>query len=134
MGPFSLDLHDKGSKPAAVRAQIKQALELRLDSDAQQLDTASTDLASARRGLIRYASRLHEENGAQLSLYSARTKALTFDPDDSALPLSVEFTASANETVLEPVRAVLRELPEYTDRARPATNSPVAVRRLRRQR
>lgn len=124
MGPFSLDLHDKGSKPAAVRAQIKQALELRLDSDAQQLDTASTDLASARRGLIRYASRLHEENGAQLSLYSARTKALTFDPDDSALPLSVEFTASANETILEPVRAVLRELPEYTDRARPATTHP----------
>lgn len=124
IGPFSLDLHDKGSKPAAVRAQIKQALELRLDSDAQQLDTASTDLASARRGLIRYASRLHEENGAQLSLYSARTKALTFDPDDTALPLSVEFTASANETVLEPVRAVLRELPEYTDRARPATTHP----------
>ncbi|MEO3932308.1 DUF3320 domain-containing protein [Micrococcaceae bacterium Sec7.4] len=124
MGPFSLDLHDKGSKPAAVRAQIKQALELHLDSDAQQLDTASTDLASARRGLIRYASRLHEENGAQLSLYSARTKALTFDPDDSALPLSVEFTASANETILEPVRAVLRELPEYTDRARPATTHP----------
>ncbi|GAP53454.1 uncharacterized ATP-dependent helicase MG140 [Arthrobacter sp. Hiyo6] len=124
MGPFSLDLHDKGSKPAAVRAQIKQALELRLDSDAQQLDTASTDLASARRGLIRYASRLHEENGAQLSLYSARTKALTFDPDDTALPLSVEFTASANETVLEPVRAVLRELPEYTDRARPAKTHP----------
>ncbi|WCI09633.1 DUF4011 domain-containing protein [Arthrobacter sp. OVS8] len=124
MGPFSLDLHDKGSKPAAVRAQIKQALELRLDSDAQQLDTASTDLASARRGLIRYASRLHEENGAQLSLYSARTKALTFDPDGSALPLSVDFTASANETVLEPVRAVLRELPEYTDRARPSTNHP----------
>lgn len=124
MGPFSLDLHDKGSKPAAVRAQIKQALELRLDSDAQQLDTASTDLASARRGLIRYASRLHEENGAQLSLYSARTKASTFDPDDSALPLSVAFTASANEAVLEPVRTVLRELPEYTDRARPATTHP----------
>lgn len=124
MGPFSLDLHDKGSKPAAVRAQIKHALELRLDSDAQQLDTASTDLASARRGLVRYASRLHEENGAQLSLYSARTKALTFDPDNSALPLTVEFTASANETVLEPVRAVLRELPEYTDRARPSTNHP----------
>lgn len=124
MGPFSLDLHDKGSKPAAVRAQIKHALELRLDSDAQQLDTASTDLASARRGLVRYASRLHEENGAQLSLYSARTKALTFDPDSSALPLTVEFTAAANETVLEPVRAVLRELPEYTDRARPSTNHP----------
>lgn len=124
MGPFSLDLHDKGSKPAAVRAQIKHALELRLDFDAQQLDTASTDLASARRGLIRYASRLHEENGAELSLYSARTKALTFDPDVQALPLGVDFASSANTTVLEPVRALLRELPDYTDRARPALNHP----------
>ncbi|MEA3549227.1 DUF4011 domain-containing protein [Pseudarthrobacter sp. C1] len=124
MGPFSLDLHDKGSKPAMVRAQIKHALELRLDADRQQLDTASTDLASARRSLIRYASRLHEENGARLSLYSARTKTLTFDPNDPLLPLSTTFTSAANEAVLERVRAALRELPEYTDHARPTENHP----------
>lgn len=124
MGPFSLDLHDKGSKPAAVRAQIKQALELQLASDKQQLDTASTDLASARRALIRYASRLHEENGAQLSLYSARTKALTFGPDIQGLPLGVDFAASVDATILETVRALFRELPEYTDRTRPGTNHP----------
>jgi hypothetical protein len=124
MGPFSLDLHDKGSKPAVVRAQIKHALELRLDSDSQQLETASTDLAAARRGLIRYASNLHEENGAHLSLYSARTKALTYEQDDPAIPLGTDFTASANDSILEPVRNVLRELPEYTDRARPGKDHP----------
>jgi hypothetical protein len=124
MGPFSLDLHDKGSKPAMVRAQIKHALELSLSSDHQRLDTASTDLAAARRGLVRYASHLHEENGAQLSLYSARTKALTFDPGDPTLPLTTQFTSTANGRVLEPVRALLRELPEFTDRARPAKNHP----------
>ncbi|WP_458113481.1 DUF4011 domain-containing protein [Arthrobacter sp. R1-13] len=124
MGPFSLDLHDKGSKPAMVRAQIKHALELSLSSDQQRLDTASTDLASARRGLVRYASHLHEENGAQLSLYSARTKALTFDPTDPVLPLSTAFTSTANDNVLEPLRTLLRELPEFTDRARPAQHHP----------
>lgn len=124
MGPFSLDLHDKGSKPAMVRAQIKHALELSLSSDQQRLDTASTDLAAARRGLVRYASHLHEENGAQLSLYSARTKALTFDPSDPVLPLTTQFTSTANGRVLEPVRTLLRELPEFTDRARPAKNHP----------
>lgn len=124
MGPFSLDLHDKGSKPAMVRAQIKQALELSLSSDQQRLDTASTDLASARRGLVRYASHLHEENGAQLSLYSARTKALTFDPSDPMLPLSTAFTSTANDNLLEPLRALLRELPEFTDRTRPAKHHP----------
>ncbi|MHC6219826.1 DUF3320 domain-containing protein [Arthrobacter sp. MMS24-S77] len=124
MGPFSLDLHDKGSKPAVVRAQIKRALELRLDSDAQQLETASTDLAAARRGLIRYASNLHEENGAHLSLYSARTKALTYEPDDPAIALGTDFTSSVNDSALEAVRSVLRELPEYTDRARPGKDHP----------
>ncbi|MFP3459784.1 DUF3320 domain-containing protein [Arthrobacter globiformis] len=124
MGPFSLDLHDKGSKPTVVRAQIKHALELRLDSDSQQLETASTDLAAARRGLIRYASNLHEENGAHLSLYSARTKALTYEQDDPAIPLGIDFTSSANDASLEPIRSVLHELPEYTDRARPGKDHP----------
>ncbi|NVM96178.1 DUF4011 domain-containing protein [Arthrobacter wenxiniae] len=124
MGPFSLDLHDKGSKPAAVRAQIKQALELRLASDSQQLDTAATDLASARRTLIRYAGRLHEENDAQLSLYSSRTKSLTFDSDIPGLSLGSDFVSSVKGTILESIRTLLRELPEYTDRARPAANHP----------
>lgn len=124
MSPFSLDLHDKGSKPVEVRAQIKHALDLRLDSDSQQLDTASTDLAAARRALIRYASNLHEENGAHLSLYSARTKALTFESDDPAIPLGTEFTSSADDAVLESIRAVFRQLPEYTDHARPGKDHP----------
>ncbi|MET3719222.1 DUF4011 domain-containing protein [Arthrobacter sp. UYEF21] len=122
MAPFSLDLHDKGSKPAVVRAQIRNALELSLAADTQQLDTAATDLAAARRTLVRYAARLHEENGAKLSMYSARTKALTFEPDDPALNLGAGFAASANDTVLEPLRALFRELPEFTDRARPSAD------------
>ena len=97
MGPFSLDLHDKGSKPAVVREQIRNALELRINGDTQLLDTASTELAAARRGLIRYASRLHEENGAGLSLYGARTKSLTFEADNEALSLGPDFVASATE-------------------------------------
>ena len=36
----------------------------------------------------------------------------------------MQFTSTANGTVLEPVRALLRELPEFTDRARPAKNHP----------
>ncbi|WP_426989911.1 DUF3320 domain-containing protein [Pseudarthrobacter sp. Y6] len=124
MGPFSLDLHDKGSKPAVVRAQIKHALELRLAADKQQLETASTDLASARRGLVRYANNVHEENGAQLSLYSARTKALTYEPDHAIVPLSPELTASLNGSTLDSIRQVFRELPELTDPVRPGPAHP----------
>ncbi|TSE16656.1 DUF3320 domain-containing protein [Arthrobacter sp. KBS0703] len=124
MGPFSLDLHDKGSKPAVVRAQIKHALELRLSANKQQLETASTDLASARRGLVRYANNVHEENGAQLSLYSARTKALTYEPDHATVPLSPELTASLNDSTLSSIRQVFRELPEFTDPVRPGPDHP----------
>lgn len=124
MGPFSLDLHDKGSKPAVVRAQIKHALELSLSANMQQLETASTDLASARRGLVRYANNVHEENGAQLSLYSARTKALTYEPDHATVPLSPELTASLNDSTLASIRQVFRELPEFTDPVRPGPNHP----------
>lgn len=124
MGPFSLDLHDKGSKPAVVRAQIKHALELSLSANKQQLETASTDLASARRGLVRYAHNVHEENGAQLSLYSARTKALTYEPDHATVPLSPELTASLDDSTLTSIRQVFRELPEFTDPVRPGPNHP----------
>lgn len=124
MGPFSLDLHDKGSKPAVVRAQIKHALELRLSANQQQLETASTDLASARRGLVRYATHVHEENGAQLSLYSARTKALTYEPDHATVPLSPELISSLNDSTLNSIRQVFRELPEFTDPVRPGPDHP----------
>ncbi|MDQ0665377.1 hypothetical protein QFZ35_003875 [Arthrobacter ulcerisalmonis] len=124
MGPFSLDLHDKGSKPAVVRAQIKHALELSLSANKQQLETASTDLASARRGLVRYANNVHEENGAQLSLYSARTKALTYEPDHATVSLSPELTASLNDSTLNSIRQVFRELPEFTDPVRPGPDHP----------
>ena len=47
MGPFSLDLHDKGSKPAAVREQIKRALEHAVAADAQDHAIKTEELRSA---------------------------------------------------------------------------------------
>ncbi len=77
MGPFSLDLHDKGAKPNVVRAQIKAALEHAVGVDEQGLAAQQETLRGARRNLLRYAQRLHEPNGAGLSYYSARTSLLT---------------------------------------------------------
>jgi hypothetical protein len=39
LGDLSLDLHDKSARPAAVRTQIKEALELRISHDPQLLKT-----------------------------------------------------------------------------------------------
>ena len=73
MGPFCLDLHDKASKPTVVRAQIKQALDHAVAVDEQGLAAREEELRSSRRTLARYRDRLHEQNPAGLSYYSART-------------------------------------------------------------
>ena len=76
MGTFALDLHDKGSRASMVRAQIRLALEHAVAVDEQGLAADEETLRSARRMLARYADRLHDDNAAGLSLYSARTSEL----------------------------------------------------------
>ena len=76
LSPFCLDLHDKSSKPAGVRAQILQALDLAPVTDEQGFTVQRQDLAASARALDLYARRLHEKNSAGLSFYSARTQAL----------------------------------------------------------
>ena len=56
MGPFSLDLHDKGSRPATVRAQVRQALEHSPLVDEQGLHARQEELRASRRTLERYAA------------------------------------------------------------------------------
>ncbi|WP_123788606.1 DUF3320 domain-containing protein [Phytoactinopolyspora halophila] len=124
MTSFSLDLHDKGSKPAAVRAQIKQALEHSVAVDWQGLSAREQELRSARRTLDRYARYLHEENAAGLSLYSAHTQRLAMDSSVPALHVPRELlTSSAADTVAE-IRHVLNGLPEVADVARPRPHHP----------
>ena len=76
LAPYCLDLHDKGAKPAQVRAAIRAALDAHEQSDPQGLAAATERMQSAAGQLGRYASRLHEPNGAGLSYYSAHTQTL----------------------------------------------------------
>ncbi|THJ66861.1 DUF4011 domain-containing protein [Arthrobacter echini] len=124
MGVFSLDLHDKGSKPAAVRRQIRQALDHTAHPDRQGLDAALGELNNARRGLVRYAARLHEENGAELSLYSARTQELTIGDEIHALPVPEVFVETVSLGTLQQLRTVLAELPDASEPAHPSEDHP----------
>ncbi|MBG6183057.1 hypothetical protein IWX65_001004 [Arthrobacter sp. CAN_A214] len=124
MGVFSLDLHDKGSKPAAVRRQIRQALDHVTYPDRQGLDAALGELNNARRGLVRYATRLHEENSAELSLYSARTQELTIGGEVSPLPVPDSFVEAVSLPRLQQLRTVLSELPDAAEPADPGEDHP----------
>jgi hypothetical protein len=124
MAPFALDLHDKGSKPAVVREQIRRALDHAVAVDEQGLAAAAEDLRSARRNLDRYARRLHEANGAGLSLYGARTQQLAIGIDGPHLPVPVAYLADVAPALREGVRAALTLLPDSADLTRPRPHHP----------
>ncbi|TKJ28361.1 DUF4011 domain-containing protein [Blastococcus sp. CCUG 61487] len=126
MGMFALDLHDKGSRASMVRAQIRLALEHAVAVDEQGLAADSENLRSARRLLARYAERLHSENAAGLSLYSARTAELAAGTDVEPLPIPLPFVANAPAEVLTAVRRALALLPEIADLTRPSLRHPWA--------
>ncbi|WP_299957417.1 DUF4011 domain-containing protein [uncultured Modestobacter sp.] len=120
LGPFVLDLHDKGSRPAVVRAQVRTALEHTVADDPQGMAADVERLRSATRDLEQYAERLHAPNAAGLSSYSARTAVLATDGAVPALPVTTGFAARATpSTVLEVSRA-LALLPDIAGLARPA--------------
>ncbi|HYO36916.1 MAG TPA: AAA domain-containing protein, partial [Geodermatophilus sp.] len=125
MGPFVLDLHDRGAKASVVRAQVQAALEHAVAVDAEgsadeEMDADSDDLRSARRTLARYAGRLHARNAAGLSYYTARTAVLAMRDDVPTLPVSPAFVAAASSETLTAVRRALALLPDIADMVRPS--------------
>ncbi|HZH21266.1 MAG TPA: AAA domain-containing protein, partial [Geodermatophilus sp.] len=125
MGPFALDLHDKGSRASTVRAQVQAALEHAVAVDAEgsadgQGRRDGDDLRAARRTLARYADRLHAENAAGLSFYTARTATLAKRDGVPTLPVSPAFVAAASEETITAVRRALALLPDIADMVRPS--------------
>ncbi|HEY0690293.1 MAG TPA: DUF4011 domain-containing protein [Kribbella sp.] len=126
LGPLSLDLHDKGSRPNAVREQIKRALDHTVYVDQQGLTARLGDLQAARRRLNRYASRLHEPNRAMQSAYSARDTELAIGPEVPELPIPQSFLGSAAAGAVDEIRQLLRMLPDLTEQVRPRPDHPWA--------
>ncbi|MEI5584290.1 DUF4011 domain-containing protein, partial [Agromyces sp. CCNWLW208] len=124
LGDLSLDLHDKSARPAAVRAQVKTALDLAVRADRAKLQADSETAEASRRALARYAQRLHEPNAAGMSLYSARTTELALDPDAPVLEVRAELVSSSTPEQIESLRSALRRLAETADLARPEPRHP----------
>lgn len=124
MGPFSLDLHDKSSKPAAVREQILNALNLVTEFDTQALSAAGETLDSSRRSLLRYATRLHERNAAGHSFYSARTQVLAYAADLPHVPITTADLGRLDPALIQKLRDSLRTLEDTADLAQPRPHHP----------
>lgn len=124
LGDLSLDLHDKSSRPAAVREQIRAALDLQVSADTDSLRTQTEAAESSRNALARYARRLHEANAAGLSLYSARTAELAADQEVPPIDVPRDLVAGGSPEALKAVEGVLRNLPQATDLAQPRIDHP----------
>ncbi|WP_197030117.1 DUF4011 domain-containing protein [Cellulomonas sp. URHE0023] len=124
LAELSLDLHDKGARPAAVRGQIRAALELQVRADADAMKSGIETVDASRRRLSIYAERLHETNGVGHSLYSAR--AFDLASDHSVPPMNVPpaLVASGTAEQVDEIRTALRRVPEYADLARPRRQHP----------
>ncbi|MBD8477025.1 DUF3320 domain-containing protein [Microbacterium sp. CFBP 8794] len=122
LGSFSLDLHDKGARPNAVREQLRAALDATARPDRAALSAQREAAESSRGALSRYAQRVHEPNAAGLSLYSARSQLLASAADIPPLDVPTSLVASGDH--IDQLRATLRELPAVSDLARPAATHP----------
>lgn len=122
LGAFSLDLHDKGARPNAVREQLRAALEATARPDRAALSAQREAADSSRGALSRYAQRVHEPNGAGLSLYSARSQMLASAADIP--PLDVPHSLVASGDRIDQLRTLLRGLPAVSDLARPTATHP----------
>ncbi|WP_075201067.1 DUF3320 domain-containing protein [Leucobacter celer] len=120
LSQLSLDLHDKGARPAAVRTQLSAALDATFKADDAHLLAHREANQASTASLRRYAERLHEPNAFGLSFYGARDRLLASDNDTPALPIPVSFVRGADPEAAEKIRSVLRKLPESADLTRPA--------------
>lgn len=122
LGAFSLDLHDKGARPNAVREQLRAALDATARPDRAALSAQREAAESSRGALSRYAQRVHEPNAAGLSLYSARSQLLASAADIPPLEVPASLVASGDH--IDQLRTILRGLPAVSDLARPAALHP----------
>ncbi len=111
LGDLCLDLHDKASRPVAVREHLRRALDTTFSPDAEGHRRAHDDVTSRGKALTRYVSALHAANAVGHSLYGAHDAVLARG-DGPVLSVTQEFVRSAPRAVIETVR---RSLPDIAD-------------------
>ncbi len=124
LGDLCLDLHDKNARLSAVRAQLKRSLELQAaPEDGEFMMLQDSGITSSGR-LSSYASRLHEKNPADFSLYNAVGQRIVSEDDLVELEIPEIFVSDCNEQQLGAIRQSLRNLPFLAERVNPNARHP----------
>ena len=112
LGDFVLDLHDKGTKPSAIRSQLLDALDAAPEADKTALEAAAAAYDTALRTLATYPKKLHDiDPKHNESIYSARDRMLSI-PGSQSLTLSRDIVNKLDNKSLREFIEKLRDLPE----------------------
>ncbi|CAN5298773.1 DUF3320 domain-containing protein [soil metagenome] len=129
LGPFILNLHDKGLRPAAVRQQLAAVMDAAVTPDREGFDAAHSDLDRALPPLQRYPSRVHATGKFGESAYSARNKLLaqssaTGQSSAISLPIPADFLTRSSLEAKNEISRVLREALDAGTNAGIAAENP----------
>ncbi len=123
IGALSLDLHDKGMSPKAVREQLLGVVDISVDVDDPGFEDAVRTFKSSSDPLVRYRSKLHEVGEFGESLYSAVDRWLASSyPGDAELPVSVVQKISIAQK--PEVEALLKKIAEHGASTGSASQNP----------
>lgn len=118
LGPYCLELHDRGTKPAQVRKQLKDALDQSPVFDELQLEHLEEQFAGAAGHLNRYHRGLYTDNEPGISYSYAFTELMRHGAGQVA-PVPLAYLDNDVATVAG-VRRRLVELDPFLDAAQVA--------------
>lgn len=117
LGEFVLDLHDKGTKPAAIRNQLLNALDANPEADKAALESAAAEYDTALRTLATYPKKLHDlDPKHNESIYSSRDRMLAV-AGSQTLNLSRSIVNQLDSDSRKAFLQKLRDLPEVGNSA-----------------
>ncbi|MBC7593528.1 MAG: DUF3320 domain-containing protein [Kineosporiaceae bacterium] len=123
LGPFILNLHDKGLRPAAVRQQLSAVMDAAVAPDREGLGAAQSDLNRSLPALQRYPERVHSLGKFNESAFSARNKLLA-QSKIAELPIPSAFLTSADLGIKAEISRVLREVADVGANAGTSLDNP----------
>lgn len=109
-GDLTLDIHDKSSSPAEIKAQINRSLDAQAKDVDDQVTQILRTLDVSESLLSKYVEKLRAPNAAGFTLYEA--VVTTLEPREGVVPLRVPeaFVANTSQENIEKLRAAMKSL------------------------
>lgn len=131
LGPFVLDLHDKGMTPKAVKEQIKNVLDIQIKADKPGLKTSMSEYQSSVEPLIAYKKKLFEDTKYGVSIQGALNASLNYQSQtDQPVTVDGDFMNDWTDEKLASAERDIKELASIGSDSGSAATNPWSFSRL----